>query len=136
MHTFCKITLYSPFSNETASCGLFSTLPRTDIFSCPKKSDTTSAHVWACSAIANFAISAEQSSLQLHTTFFFFNTKKEKMICIVFVESWNYKMKNKLKPNQNEFLIELTQICTYPKHLEFCEQHGQPTQLHPYLIHQ
>ena len=47
------------------------------------------------------------------------------MIYIVFVERWTYKIKNELKPDQNQFLIELTQTCTYPKYLEFREEHGQ-----------
>ena len=58
------------------------------------------------------------------------------MIYIVFVERWIYKIKNKLTPVQIEFLIEITQSFTYPKHLEFREQHGQPRQQHPYLLHQ
>ena len=52
------------------------------------------------------------------------------MIHIVFVERWSYKIKNKLKLHQNEFLIELAQTCTYPKHLEFREQHGQRRKQH------
>ena len=46
------------------------------------------------------------------------------MIYIVFVERWIYKIKNKLTPVQIEFLTEITQTFTYPKHLEFREQHG------------
>ena len=55
------------------------------------------------------------------------------MIYILFVERWTYKIKNKLKPDQNEFLIELAHIYTYPKYLEFRDQHGQPRQQHPYV---
>ena len=107
MHTTCKITPYPTFSNEIASCGLFSTFRHTDIFPCPKKPDTASAPVWTCSGMITFAISTEHSSLQSNTAFFFFSPKKDKND--MFVERWAYKIKNKLKPDQNEFLIELAQ---------------------------
>ena len=75
--------------------------------------------------MVTFAICPEHSSLQLNTAFFLFTPKKEKNDIYCVRGKIDYKIKNNFKPDQIEFLIEFTQTCTYPKHLEFLEQHAK-----------